>query len=304
MAQQPVDLRPSTRCVLDHLLALGQTAIGLTISVIVRDLSLSPRSVRRAFVELEALGFVIFKRTSTRHKYVRAVLWKAGQSVPRDGPSVPQNGQTGQQNGQTGQQNGQTGQQNGQPILLVNSVSKRDVVDVMRPREAGKKRDSTHKQQRQLLLALTGSADEALLADAGALVGQLEGTVRAVWDRVGKRHGFLLWDDSTLSGLAVAMRRFEISELLGCIEWSAHELAAGRLDPRLFSTTFRGNGFCDRYRTWQARLERIRQQEAEARRRAAEPPQPAPVEVGWQAIGEQAALWCQRRKGEEIGGST
>ena len=110
------------------------------------------------------------------------------------------------------------------------------------------------------------------------MVAKLEVAVRAEWDRLGKRHGFLLWDDSTVSGLAIALRRYPEVELVDCVVWSAGELAQGRLKPGWFATTFRGNAFCDRHRVWQAHLERLKREgvarkqidleEAEARTRA------------------------------------
>jgi hypothetical protein len=36
-------------------------------------------------------------------------------------------------------------------------------------------------------------------------------------------------------------------EIVACIRWSAGEVASGRLHPALFVTTFRGDGFADRF---------------------------------------------------------
>ncbi len=131
-------------------------------------------------------------------------------------------------------------------------------------------------------------------ASASAVVDDLDGAVRRVWKRLGKTHGFLAWDDNTLSGLAVALRRYDLSEIVAVVEWSAAELAAGRLQPGLFATTFKGNAFCDRHRRWQAHMERLERDAMERKRMEHEHDRrnagPVLSPEDWGRLGRQALL--------------
>lgn len=136
---------------------------------------------------------------------------------------------------------------------------------------AGARPEFDSRQQRQQLLALAGSPDDGMRADAAAVLGELDEAVRLVWDRVGATHGFLAWDEATIAGLAVAQRRYPWKEIVDCVVWSAERLAVGALSPQYFATTFRGNGFCARYSAWQEHKRSVeRSRRIEAEREAAE----------------------------------
>jgi hypothetical protein len=111
----------------------------------------------------------------------------------------------------------------------------------------------TQQQQRQQLLALQ-DPDESARREARQLLVELDHAVRGVWTELGATHGFLAVDEQSVAGLAVAMRRYPLPELVECVRWSARRVADGRLRPAYFATTFRGNAFCARHGEWQAAL--------------------------------------------------
>lgn len=237
---------------------------------LVSQLALGDRTVRRAVRELEQSGFVTCRRTSTHHKTVWDVTNRPAQTGPRRGIKPAQTGPKRPKPAQD-------------PCLARSSSLNSNQPNADAATNGAREAQTAGKQQQQLLLGLSGCIDDEQRRLAGSVVGQLETAVRAVWDRLGKRHGFLLWDDSTVSGLAIAIQRYPVAELVDCVVWSAHELAQGRLKPGWFATSFRGNAFCDRHRVWQAHLERIKREKVERKRRAEEasrPPAPEPTGEG------------------------
>ena len=239
-------LRPATRCVHDHLLALGDAARGRSMGELADELDLAIRTVRRALGELEEARLVVCARRSTREKVVRAVTnYMSGQAA-QNGPKRPKTAQA------KTAQNGPKRPKPSAPLSLLGNYVVREAVavDVTLPRAREASADFEQQQQRQQLLDL-GVSDDRDRAAVRAMLRRLDEAVRDVWRRVGSTHGYLALDEASLGGLGVAMRRYPAVEIVDCVVWSAERLAAGALSPQYFATTFRGNGFCARHRAWQ-----------------------------------------------------
>ncbi len=254
-------LRPASRAIYQHLVSLDGRAHGLTLAEIAASMSLSERTVRRGARELELAELAFFARNSSHEKIVCVVT---NAKIPparirdQNGPKRPKTAQV------KTAQNGPKRPNRVAPLsLLVNSNS--IAVAAEKTRAPAKPAfDYEQQQQRQQLLGLEDSDDRDLGA-ARRMLERLDAAVRSVWDRVGRRHAFLAVDEPAIAGLALAMRRYPLAELEACVVWSAERLAAGRLTPGYFATTFRGNAFAARHRDWQDELaaaERRRRQEA------------------------------------------
>jgi hypothetical protein len=259
--QPQLALRPASRAVYQHLVGLAERARGLLLAEIAASMSLSERTVRRAARELELAELASFARNSSHEKVVSDVTIGREASArirEQNGPKRPKTAQV------KTAQNGPKRPNRVAPLsLLVNSNSIAVAAEKTRA-PARPPAEFEQQQQRQQLLGLEVSDDRDLGA-ARAMLERLDAAVRSVWDRVGRRHGWLAVDEPTLAGLALAMRRYPLAELEACVVWSAERLAAGRLSPGYFATTFRGNAFAARHRDWQNELaaeDRRRRQEA------------------------------------------
>jgi hypothetical protein len=98
---------------------------------------------------------------------------------------------------------------------------------------------------------------------------ELDAVVRSVWAELGGTpHGFFALDERTIAGVAIALRRYPWPEVVDVVRWSAHELATGRLSVGYFATTFRGQAFDARHRSWRvAEARRAREVALEQRAR-------------------------------------
>lgn len=102
---------------------------------------------------------------------------------------------------------------------------------------------------------------------------ELDAVVRSVWAELGGTpHGFFALDDRTIAGVAIALRRYPWPEIVDVVRWSAHELAGGRLSIGYFATTFRGQAFDARHRTWREAEARREREDAIARRSRGDAP--------------------------------
>ncbi len=126
-------------------------------------------------------------------------------------------------------------------------------------------------------------------------MADLDAATRQVWRSLGQTHGFLAWDDDAISALAVALRRYELEEIVAVVRWSATELAAGRLSPGWFATTFRGAAFDDRYRRYQASLRRA---ESDAKPKLEDASR---AELDASQLGQMGAAALARLRGESAG---
>ena len=134
-------------------------------------------------------------------------------------------------------------------------------------------------------------------AAVDGVAAQIDAAVGGIWARIGRRHGFLLGAsggvETIVSALAIALRRYDLPEILAVVTWSARQVAAGQLDPRLFATTFRGAGFDARHRSHAAATA--------PRAGPAPPPEQTGPSMAAADLGEAAAAAVARFTGEPGG---
>jgi len=149
-------------------------------------------------------------------------------------------------------------------------------------------------------LDLKGSAaTDRDRADASTALRRLDTATRHVWERKGTHNGFLLATSETLEGLAIAMRRYAWDEIVEVIRWSAERVAARKLAPAMFATTFRGAAFDCRYADWQRHVRWEAQRAVAAAHAEPEPSPPPESATGGDyramlesVLGEVAASAC------------